>query len=102
MKWYDALIELFEFDWSEAHYRTLLLMQRGHARFTARHSNRNVADTCVKTGKKMGRPISFDKEAALQAAMLLFWDRDYEGTSMADLNSRQGVSARQASNMQRE
>jgi hypothetical protein len=31
----------------------------------------------MKTGKKMGRPISFDKEAALQTAMLLLWDRDY-------------------------
>jgi hypothetical protein len=47
----------------------------------------------MKTGKKMGRLIGFDKEAALQTAMLLFWDRDNEGTAMAGPNSRQGSQA---------
>ncbi|MGB2643792.1 MAG: TetR/AcrR family transcriptional regulator [Candidatus Acidiferrum sp.] len=41
---------------------------------------------------KTGRPISFDKEAALEAAMLLFWERGFEGASMADLTDAMGLS----------
>ena len=37
-----------------------------------------------RSGKR-GRPITFDKDPALEAAMLLFWERGFEGTSMANL-----------------
>jgi AcrR family transcriptional regulator len=47
----------------------------------------------MKTGNgKTGRPISFDRNAALEAAMLLFWERGYEGTSMADLAQAMSLS----------
>jgi AcrR family transcriptional regulator len=39
-----------------------------------------------------GRPLSFDREAALQKAMLLFWRHGYEATSLHDLTESMGVT----------
>jgi len=47
----------------------------------------------MKTGNgKTGRPVNFNKDAALEAAMLLFWERGFEGASMADLTKAMGLS----------
>jgi AcrR family transcriptional regulator len=40
-----------------------------------------------------GRPAAFDRAVALQAAMKLFWERGYEGTSFDELIAAMGVSA---------
>lgn len=42
--------------------------------------------------RRGGRPLSFDRAAALRRAMLLFWRHGYEGTSVADLTSAMGIT----------
>lgn len=42
--------------------------------------------------RRSGRPLSFEREAALKKAMLLFWRQGYEGTSISDLTKALGVT----------
>jgi AcrR family transcriptional regulator len=47
----------------------------------------------VETMAERGRPRSFDRIQALAKAMELFWEKGYEGASMAELTSVMGIGS---------
>ncbi|WAH53237.1 TetR/AcrR family transcriptional regulator [Pseudescherichia vulneris] len=52
-----------------------------------------TTDVSSSTKKSRGRPKVFDREAALDKAMTLFWQHGYEATSLSDLVEATGAKA---------
>jgi AcrR family transcriptional regulator len=51
-----------------------------------------MKDVVLPATRRTGRPLSFDRDMALKAAMHLFWEHGFEATSIADLTAAMGIT----------